>query len=79
MKIRVHYFALLREQRGQGDEELSSQAATAEDLYRALQAAHGFTLPLERLKVVVNEEFASWDHRLADGDRVAFIPPVAGG
>ena len=79
MKIRVHYFALLREQRGLGDEELSSRAATAENLYRTLQAEHGFTLPLERLKVVVNEEFASWDHRLSDGDRVAFIPPVAGG
>jgi len=31
------------------------------------------------LKVAVNEEFAAWDRPLADGDRVVFIPPVAGG
>jgi len=31
------------------------------------------------LKVAVNEEFAAWDRELADGDRVVFIPPVAGG
>jgi molybdopterin synthase sulfur carrier subunit len=31
------------------------------------------------LKVAVNEEFAAWDQPLAGGDRVVFIPPVAGG
>ena len=29
--------------------------------------------------VVVNEEFAEWDTPIGDGDRVVFIPPVAGG
>jgi molybdopterin converting factor small subunit len=32
-----------------------------------------------RLKVAVNDEFRDWDAVLADGDRVVFIPPVAGG
>jgi molybdopterin converting factor small subunit len=31
------------------------------------------------LKVAVNDEFSDWAQTLADGDRVVFIPPVAGG
>ena len=27
----------------------------------------------------VNQEFAGWDAKIADGDEVAFIPPVSGG
>lgn len=38
---------------------------------------------LEALKTVtrfiVNDEFVTGDHELADGDEVAFVPPVAGG
>jgi molybdopterin converting factor small subunit len=31
------------------------------------------------LRVAVNDEFADWSQPLAAGDRVVFIPPVAGG
>jgi molybdopterin synthase sulfur carrier subunit len=31
------------------------------------------------LRVAVNDEFGDWSQELADGDRVVFIPPVAGG
>jgi len=31
------------------------------------------------LRVAVNEEFSDWQRPLEDGDRVVFIPPVAGG
>lgn len=27
----------------------------------------------------VNHKFVDWDHVVADGDEVAFIPPVSGG
>ncbi len=33
----------------------------------------------EGLVVAINEEYGSWAQRLADGDRVGFIPPVSGG
>ena len=46
---------------------------------RKLAAAHGFTLGVERVKVAINNEFASWDRPLAANDTVVFIPPVAGG
>jgi sulfur-carrier protein len=77
--IRVQYFALLRDQRGLADEKLSTAADTPAGLYTELRARHGFTLPVEQLRVAVNEEFARWDAPLHDGDALAFIPPVAGG
>jgi molybdopterin converting factor small subunit len=36
-------------------------------------------LSREQLKVAVNSEFSPWSRRLAAGDAVVFIPPVAGG
>jgi len=77
--VRVQYFALLREQRGQAGESLATAAATPSELYAELRARHGFTLPAERLRVAVNDEFAAWDAPLREGDALAFIPPVAGG
>ena len=81
MKKRLHvrYFAMLREQRGLGDETVSSGASTAAELYEELRARHGFTLPADRLRVAVNDEFEPWGRAIADGDSVVFIPPVSGG
>jgi molybdopterin converting factor small subunit len=36
-------------------------------------------LSADSLKVAVNERFSDWQHALADGDTVVFVPPVAGG
>jgi molybdopterin converting factor subunit 1 len=78
-KVHVQYFAALREQAGRGSESLATEARTAADLYDELRERRGLALPRSMLKVAVNEEFAHWDQPLADGDRVVFIPPVAGG
>jgi len=78
-RLKVQYFALLREQAGRSEETLDSSAATPADLYLELRTRHGFTLPRELLKVAVNGEFADWTHPLVAGDSVVFIPPVAGG
>ena len=77
--VTIHYYALLREQRGVPQERLDTTAATAQDLYNELHDRHGFTLGADRLRVVVNEEFVGWDRPLNPGDVVVFIPPVAGG
>jgi molybdopterin-guanine dinucleotide biosynthesis protein A len=79
MQLNIQYYALMREQAGRSDETLDTTAATPADLYSELKARYGFTLPREQLKVAVNSEFASWSQRLASGDSVVFIPPVAGG
>lgn len=78
-RISVQYFALLREQRGLARESLVTEAATAGDLYEELRARHGFTLPQDRLRAAVNEEFAAWTAPLREGDALVFLPPVAGG
>jgi molybdopterin converting factor subunit 1 len=77
--VKLQYFAVLREQRGVAEETLETTARTSSDLYEELRARHGFTLPAARLRVAINDSFVPWDRELADGDRVAFIPPVAGG
>ena len=77
--IHVQYFAALREQAGRGSETLTIGSHSAADLYDELRTRHGLALPRSMLKVAVNEEFAEWDRPLVDGDRVVFIPPVAGG
>ncbi len=79
MQLKIQYFALMREQSGRSEETIETLASTPADLYAELQARYGFTLPREQLKVAVNSEFAPWSCRLAAGDAVVFIPPVAGG
>jgi molybdopterin synthase sulfur carrier subunit len=77
--ITVRYFASLREHRGLGEETLATAATTPAALYTELRTRHGFALPLERVRAVLNEELVRWDAPLRAGDRVAFLPPVAGG
>ncbi len=78
MRVRIDYFAVLRERAGRAHETCDTEAATPRELYRELSERRG--LPAETgLKVAVNDKFRAWDCALADGDRVVFIPPVAGG
>ena len=74
----IEYFAILREQAGVSTETLSSKASTATELFAELRDKYGFGSE-DNFKVAVNDEFASWDFILSDGDRIVFIPPVAGG
>lgn len=78
-KIRVQYFALLREQAGRSEESLVTTAHTPRELYEELKTRYPFSLAPEMLRVAVNTEFGDWAQPLADGDAVVFIPPVAGG
>ena len=77
--VNVQYFAILREQRGLAQERLATAAGTPEALYSELRARHGFTLPADRIRAAVNDEFVASSASLRDGDRVVFIPPVARG
>ena len=77
--IHVRYFAILREQRGLSEETLQTQVPDAQTLYEELQQTHGFTLPVDRLRAAINDEFVPWAAPITNGDRVVFIPPVAGG
>ena len=78
-RVTVQYYAILREQRGVREETLATSASDAVALYDELRARHGFSLPAERIRAAVNDAFVPANHPLAEGDRVVFIPPVAGG
>ena len=77
--IKVYYYALLREERGLGEEFLETTASTAEELYQELSKKYKFKLATDVLKVAVNNEFTQWQNKLRDNDSIVFIPPVAGG
>lgn len=77
--IRIEYFAVLRELRGLAMETLETDAVTAEQLWYQIAPALRAAPALLSIKVAVNDEFADWQQKLKDGDKVVFIPPVAGG
>ncbi len=79
LTLDVQYFAILREQRGLTQERLTTAASTPAALYEELRQRHGFTLPAERVRAAVNDAFVAATAPLRDGDRIVFIPPVAGG
>ena len=78
-KIQIHYYAILREQSGLSEETVSTSASDVGTLYNELRKRHNFTLGTDALRVVVNDEFREWTAELVEGDKVVFIPPVAGG
>jgi molybdenum cofactor guanylyltransferase len=77
--LTVQYYALLREQAGRREESLTTAARTPRELYAELSGRYPFSLTPEVVRVAINAEFRDWSTPLADGDRVVFIPPVAGG
>jgi molybdopterin converting factor subunit 1 len=81
MQIRILFFASYRDLLGTGEMTLSLPSGT--DLSGLVAEIRGRGERHNRLPpspvVAVNEEYASEDRLLEDGDTVAFIPPVAGG
>jgi molybdopterin converting factor subunit 1 len=77
--VHVQYFAVLREQAGRSSESVQTAATDPAGLYEELRRVRGLSVPRSMLRVAVNEEFSDWLRPLEDGDRVVFIPPVAGG
>ena len=81
MRVRVLYFAVVRERIGRDQEELELPAgATAEAAWRELERRHPELGGLRAaVKLAINEELAAGDRVLVEGDVLAVIPPVAGG
>ena len=80
MRITVLYFASLADKAQQGQQQLDlADNLSLFELYAQLKQQHGFELDTSKVRVAINDEFASWDDAINDGDTIAFIPPVAGG
>ena len=79
MKITIRYFAVLKDQRGVGEDILENVGSTPKEVYGYLKNTYGLNFCQSKLKVAVNDEFAEWEIKLRDGDVLVYIPPVAGG
>jgi sulfur-carrier protein len=83
MRVRLRYFASLREALGPGDTldlPAGATAATARDALIARGGAHAQHLARGRaLRCAVNREMADESQALQDDAELAFFPPVTGG
>jgi len=78
--VSVRFFARLRELTDTETERKQIPAgSTVGDVYDAVRSMHAELPPREAVRAAVNQEFSPWDTIVAEGDEVAFIPPVSGG
>jgi molybdopterin synthase catalytic subunit len=81
MKVRLLFFAVLRDIAGSDEQELAvAEGTTAREVWESLRRTYArlsaYTQPP---MIAINESYAAPEAVLRDGDELAFIPPVAGG
>ena len=81
MKIRLLFFAVLRDIAGRSEDVLDLPDGTlAGDVWQRLRAEHTALRDyIQPPMIAVNESYVSAEEPLREGDELAFIPPVAGG
>ena len=81
MRVHLLYFATFRDVAGRDREDRQvTEGARVSDLWKELvgempSLARTGSMP----PAAVNREYTAPDTRLAEGDEIAFLPPVAGG
>ena len=81
MKVRLLFFAVLRDIAGSDQQELTlDEGATARDVWETLRRSYAKLAAYSQPPMIaINESYATADSVLREGDELAFIPPVAGG
>jgi len=81
MKIKVKFFAILRERVGAGEVTKDvHDGTTVGELWTSLKREYAKLSSLEmRLLYAVNQNYVRADYILKDRDEVVFVPPVSGG
>jgi molybdopterin synthase catalytic subunit len=81
MQVTVRLFGSLREATGAKELAVAlADGARVEALFALLvRQQPAFGRLGAKLRVAVNQDVVGMDHALADGDEVAFLPPVSGG
>ena len=81
MKVKVKFFAILRERTGTGEitKEIR-EGSTVGELWEMLRQEYPKLAPVEmRLLFAVNQDYVNPDYVLKERDEVVFVPPVSGG
>ena len=82
MAVTVKFFASLRETTGLSEQVLDAplvekmKSCTVADLWSI--TTDNLEIPPNTL-VAINMDYVEMDHKVMDGDEVAFFPPVSGG
>ena len=81
MKVKVKFFAILRERVGTGEitKEIR-EGSTVKELWELLKRDYPQLAPVQiRLLYAVNQDYVNGDYVLRERDEVVFVPPVSGG
>jgi molybdopterin synthase catalytic subunit/molybdopterin converting factor small subunit len=80
MRVTVRTFAILRELAADRTALALAEGATLADAWNALETAHpALARHREFVRAARNGAYVAWDQPVADGDEIAFLPPVSGG
>jgi molybdopterin synthase catalytic subunit len=82
MLVNILYFGILRERiAARREEQLQlAEHSTVQDLMDTVASRYPGLAPMQPyVRVAVNEDYSQGDRPLHEGDRIALIPPVAGG
>ena len=81
MRVRVLFFGMLRDMVGESPEDAEfPEGADLRSVFDAYAARFPRLREMARSIVIArNQEFADPSTKLAEGDEVAFLPPVSGG
>lgn len=81
MEIHVLFFGVLKDMAGQASETIDFPAGSrVQDVLSHYARRHPHVeAMLPSLAISVNQQYAGADYALAEGDEVAFLPPVSGG
>ncbi len=81
MKVKVRFFATLRERVGANEiTKEVVEGCTVGGLWETLQQDYPKLAPVNmKLLYAVNKDYVRADHVLRDMDEVVFVPPVSGG
>lgn len=77
--LNITYFAALRDATGCAEESLITEVVTAKALFHELATKYHWPFSEADIQVAINDRYQPTDTLLKEGDRVVFIPPVAGG
>lgn len=83
MRVSIKFFASIRERLGSGDVIEVANGSTVADVREALRSRGGVhaeaLAPGRAVRSALNQKMCAESAALADGDELAFFPPVTGG